>query len=388
MRSTTLGIVLLLTTAIACGKDRDVTGPDPGAGTGSIEASLSVTGGSGDPDGCLVSIDDGSHRTLGDGESHRFRDVDAGDHVVTISDVATSCAVEGETWQTVTVQTGVTSRVEFSVTCRAAAVGDRIAFVSDRGGDWDIWLMEDDGSNAVNLTNDPASDRYPDWSPDGTRIAFSSDRDGTFGIYVMDSDGSHVRRLTPVVGEHREVWPSWSPHGDRIAYQTCDESSCSIWIIGTDGSNRTPLYDVPTFNQFEPAWSSNGMWIAHGADPRRGGIDILKVGAGGGTPINLTHGTVSANGPAWSPDGRRIAYYSASRIYVMPADGSYRAIVTACVLGGDPTWSPDGERISYYSACDIAEPHDIYSIEVDGTDLINLTNSDHDDIDPDWSPIQ
>ena len=85
--------------------------------------------------------------------------------------------------------------------------GERIAFMSDRDGDFlhfDIYVMATDGGNQQNITNNPFDERYPSWSPDGERIAFSSRRDGHFRnkfgitdeIYVMDADGGNQRRLT------------------------------------------------------------------------------------------------------------------------------------------------------------------------------------------------
>ncbi|MEW5718746.1 MAG: DPP IV N-terminal domain-containing protein [Chloroflexota bacterium] len=74
--------------------------------------------------------------------------------------------------------------------------GKRILFVSDRDGNVEIYVMNADGSNQTRLTNNPARDVYPLWSPDGTRIMFVSNRDGAFEIYVMHTDGSNVIRLT------------------------------------------------------------------------------------------------------------------------------------------------------------------------------------------------
>jgi len=71
----------------------------------------------------------------------------------------------------------------------------KIAFHSDRDGNQDIYVMNADGTNPTRLTSDPASDRVPAWSPDGTKIAFDSRRDGNFEIYVMNADGTNPTRL-------------------------------------------------------------------------------------------------------------------------------------------------------------------------------------------------
>ncbi len=89
------------------------------------------------------------------------------------------------------------------------AVRTQIVFTSNRDGDLHIYVMDADGGNVRQLTDDPAWDRYPAWSPDGTQIAFTSDRDGDEDIYVMDADGGNVRQLTDDPGE--DYAPAWSP---------------------------------------------------------------------------------------------------------------------------------------------------------------------------------
>ena len=85
----------------------------------------------------------------------------------------------------------------------------RIAFVSDRDGNVEIYVMDADGSNLTNLTNNPAYDWLPVWSPDGSRIAFVSDRDGNWEIYVVDADGSNLTNLTNNPAD--DLLPAWSP---------------------------------------------------------------------------------------------------------------------------------------------------------------------------------
>ena len=94
-----------------------------------------------------------------------------------------------------------------------AACGDggsvaRIAFVSLRDGNWEVCVMDADGSNITRLTNDPASDSDPAWSPDGTRFAFVSSRLNS-EVYVMDADGSNITRLTN--DPAADFYPAWSP---------------------------------------------------------------------------------------------------------------------------------------------------------------------------------
>lgn len=113
--------------------------------------------------------------------------------------------------------------------------GTKIAFQSDRervGGRWDIWIVNADGTNPQNLTQNPViDDMYPVWSPDGTRIAFQSSRDGLSirdtDIWLMDADGTNPQNLTQTsgIGDTR---PVWSPDGTRIAFQSDDDA---IWVL-------------------------------------------------------------------------------------------------------------------------------------------------------------
>ena len=96
----------------------------------------------------------------------------------------------------------------------------RIVFTSMRDGNAEIYVMDADGGNQENLTNHPAYDAQPDWSPDGTKIAFESWRDGTGEIYVMDADGKNPIRLTDGPGGKRH--PDWSPDGGKIAFSVND----------------------------------------------------------------------------------------------------------------------------------------------------------------------
>ena len=92
----------------------------------------------------------------------------------------------------------------------------RIVFSSNRDGDWDIYSMDANGNNLVQLTDHPASDEYPGCSPNGRRIAFISERHGPLELYVMDRDGNNVIRLTN--SDSREGRPSWSADGTKIAF--------------------------------------------------------------------------------------------------------------------------------------------------------------------------
>ena len=115
-----------------------------------------------------------------------------------------------------------------------------------RDGTNEIYVMDADGGNQENLTNNPAYDADPDWSPDGTKITFVSSRDGGASqIYVMDADGKNPIRLTD--GRRHKSHPDWSPDGQKIAF-TVNPGWINDWVhhiavMDANGNNRERLED-------------------------------------------------------------------------------------------------------------------------------------------------
>jgi Tol biopolymer transport system component len=185
----------------------------------------------------------------------------------------------------------------------------KIAFETDAGGNSDIWVMDPDGSNRVQLTTDPASDLVPAWSPDGTKIAFRSNRDGNFEIYVMNADGSGQTRLTSNTAADTD--PAWSPDGTKIVFTR----SSQMIVMNSDGTGEAPLT-----GGLEPAWSPDGTKIAftdgfeiNVINPDgTGRVQVTPTGdpgCGGGDP-----GRETTFSPNWAPGGRAIAFLHLSPV--------------------------------------------------------------------------
>ena len=263
----------------------------------------------------------------------------------------------------------------------------RIFFSSNRDGDWDIYSMDANGDNVVQLTNHPASDHQSAASPDGRRIAFTSERGGTPDLYVMDSDGSNVIRLAHE--GFSKFAPAWSPDGTRIAFTSLRDvvGNFEIYAMDTDGNNLTRL-DKHEFHDILPSWSPDGSKIAF-VSYRDGGLNdtlhIFVMNADGTGRRNLTADTQlrKNSDPSWSPDGRRIAFDSyrhfvpaRSRydIFVITADGKELEQLTD---GPDssisPIHSPDGTKIAYVSGR--RGKYNIFLMDADGRNAVNLTRT-------------
>lgn len=267
-------------------------------------------------------------------------------------------------------------------------MGSKIAFVSNRDGNAEIYVMDADGSNMRRLTHNPGYDGAPTWSPDGTRIAFASSRDGNADIYLMNADGSNVTRLTTDAAN--DGGPSWSPDGSMIAFDSNRSGSSQVWRMNVDagnwGYNLTQLTaDHPQgrVNNFL-ALSPDGRWIAFEADRDRDDPEIYLASAVDGTnQQRLTFTRALDEVPSWTPDSRQIVY-STDRdgepqngnyeIYIMNVDGSHkRRLTDAPGADSNPSVSGDGTRIVFDSERDGAT--EIYVMNLDGTNQVRLTRS-------------
>jgi Tol biopolymer transport system component len=139
--------------------------------------------------------------------------------------------------------------------------GSKIVFSRRQSSQWDVWMMDaDDGSNQVNLTNDPAFDARGEWSPDGTKLLFDSTRDGTRNIYVMNVDGTGVTQLTTDGGGTRPGRPTEARSPSPVYRLT---TAVDIWIMNADGYEPDqPHQQVPGYGDGESAWSPDGTTIA------------------------------------------------------------------------------------------------------------------------------
>lgn len=262
----------------------------------------------------------------------------------------------------------------------------RLAFVSDRDGDPEIYAVDADGSGLERLTRNAGLDDAPAWSPDGRQLAFVSDRDGTPNIYTMAADGSSVIRRTAGVstitiygGAHD---PAWSPDGSAIAFSTPHDGSATIATLDNTHDTVTFLFDYPGY-EGQPAWSPDGRQLAFVSDYEAYDfvLNIYTMNADGTAPRLLTQGFAAWPNlawylhPAWSPDGRMIAFVYGSlinahqefpdvrfRVAIMSAEG---LILKDLAWAGDIpwkevldpgslSWSPDGRGIAYtFIDCDL-----------------------------------
>jgi len=193
----------------------------------------------------------------------------------------------------------------------------------------------------VRLTNNPADDFSPSWSPDDKNIAFASDRDGNWEIYIMNTDGSGQIRLTNNTAV--DGAPSWSPDDKNIAFESDRDGNWEIYIMNADGSGQTNLTDNPA-DDFSPSWSPDGKRIAFASD-RDGNWEIYIMNADGSGQTNLTDNPVDYYASSWSPDGKRIAFESDRdgnyEIYVMNVEGVKEAVEEP--VEEEPEAEPDAE---------------------------------------------
>jgi Tol biopolymer transport system component len=209
-----------------------------------------------------------------------------------------------------------------------------------------IYVANPDSSNQVRLTNDAFDDWGPAWSPDDSQIIFTSNRAGQYNLYVMNADGSHVTRLTSSTG----FIASWSPDGKHIVFDSHRDGLDQIYVMNADGSNVVRLTHTNS-DEFDPAWSPDGSKITF-VSARDGNNQVFSMNPDGSHQQALTSGKDNWR-PTWSPDSSKIAFVSVrngtAEVYEMNADGSHQVNVSnnpgAENGSGGMSWSRDGKLL-------------------------------------------
>ena len=387
---------------------------------------------------------------------------------------------------TYAIETGevrnVTNHDSFDADPSFSPDGKRIVFASSREGNAEIYSINIDGTDLTRLTNHPGLDAHAAYSPDGTQIMFGSVRENENGdIYLMNADGSGIVKLFGWDKANETVGPGgWSTDGTKIVFYSDRNGNDDLYIVNAETvrprlvhsdpdndirgfsfspdagkivysremedktgelrmfdsvSGRTSLIRKTELPGTFPDWSPDGALIAY-HDRIEGSSEICVIKPDGSGLRTLTSDLSQDAGPAWSPDGKRLAYTSASvanQLYIMNADGSDPRPVTPrkawendvrwwpdgsrlifacdrtdspgnmldiCEINTDgggerrvlfhrmhdasPVVSPDGKRIAFVASSD--GNREIYLMNSDGSGLVRLTRNTADDHAPKWSP--
>jgi TolB protein len=279
----------------------------------------------------------------------------------------------------VRLQIGVSALLALlaSVAPLMGSAGRQIAFESDRDGNWEIYLMDVERRLAVNVTRSPDDERAPSWTSDGRALAFYSSYDsGRRGdIFVLELSDGHVWQL--IDGGDNNWMPSWSPDGQYLVYLV---NYGGIVVADADGSRARRIgYG------FRPSWSPDSQRIIYYADRQETlNADVYDMDIHSLSVRNLSRSQAHDFDPAWSPDGKWIAFVSSrganAAIYIMPACEDAR--LSDCALAAHPithnrvadiapAWSPDGKWIAFTSKNEGFDG--IFIMDADGGSLQSVT---------------
>lgn len=388
-------------TVVVAGCGPDTPAPLPPLDPAEVTVRVDLAGLGSDPDGFDVRFDGEPVGRLGvEGTSADSVVVQTapGFHNVTFGDLAPGCSPVGLVERQLFINEGP-NRLDVDIFCRSVD-GTVIAYtVRDLEGTG-IELQSAEGVRR--LRPGGASEWAPSWSPDGARLAMVSDRDGDAEIYLADVEGTEDVRLT--FDPAADVDPAWSPDGTRVAFAS-DRGGAGqdIWLVHVESGELTRLTDAPA-PEMHPAWSPDGEWIAFarieeeledtgfGVDTVVAG-EIYRMRASGGEILAVTDGTRDEAYPTWSPGGDRLFFSLAldppfgGRVIVstdLDGEGFLPVTPRNGAMDVDPVVSSDGRYLLY--TADRRGRNEVWAVGLDSEGDRRVSAGTGERSDPAWRP--
>ena len=236
----------------------------------------------------------------------------------------------------------ITSYGVNSTTPRWSPDNTRLAFTTYALGNPDIFIFSLETNRRIPFPRFKGLNTTPAWSPDGKRLAFCSSMSGDPEIYLIDTNGQNLQRLSFSPGV--DISPAWNPKtGNEIAFVSDRSGAAQIYIMSADGTNVRRLV-TGGGDASAPSWSPNGAFMAfHWRLTDTGTYDVYVIEIATGRTVQLTHDAGRNEHPTWSPDGRHLVFESdrtgSKQIWMMLADGKEQKQVTTAGRNWNPNWS-------------------------------------------------
>jgi len=269
----------------------------------------------------------------------------------------------------------------------AGVFGTQISFSSRVGRFKELFVMDMDGTNIRQLTNDRGLSLSSAWNPAGTKLVYTSYRNRVPDLFLIDIESRSVRQLTSTI--ELEIGAHFLGD-DRIVFSRTEGSESDIVVMNIDGGGVRKLTPPNRAIDVSPVPSPDGSRIVFCSN-RGGGPQIYVMGSDGSNPTRVSFGASNyCTSPAWSPTGDKIAYVCRAdgsfNIFVADPDGSNVVQLTSSGSNEDPEFSPDGRYLTFATTA-FGGGFSVAMMKTDGTSMKRLTSSRGGDSEPAWGPM-